>query len=65
MGEEELGRGSGAVVKRGTWQGTPVACKLGRAGLSPHRRPHPSHLFLKVACKLWSAELFSDGDARG
>ncbi|EOD39419.1 hypothetical protein EMIHUDRAFT_199859 [Emiliania huxleyi CCMP1516] len=41
VGEEELGRGSGAVVKRGTWQGTPVACKL------------------------WSAELFSDGDARG
>ena len=39
--EEELGRGSGAVVRRGTWQGTPVAVKL------------------------WSAERFSDGDARG
>lgn len=36
-----LGQGSGAVVKRGTWRGQPVAVKL------------------------WSAEIFSDGDARG
>jgi hypothetical protein len=41
ISEAELGRGSGAVVKRGTWQNTPVACKL------------------------WTAECFSDGDARG
>ena len=41
ISEVELGRGSGAVVKRGMWQGAHVACKL------------------------WTAEQFSDGDARG
>jgi hypothetical protein len=41
VSDDELGRGSGAVVKRGLWGGQPVAVKL------------------------WCAERFSDGDARG
>ena len=63
------GGGAGPRLGRGG-QARDVAGYAGRlqagAGRSlTHRRPHPSHLFLKVACKLWSAELFSDGDARG